>query len=138
MKKLDQVLEKLKEVGLKITGPRKLILKTMLEHHGPFQADEIFAKISKNGIDRVTIYRTIQTLSEMGLLNTIFISPGVSHYEFEIDHKHHHHHIICKKCKKIDPIDVCVTVNQQKSLEKLGYTHISHKLEFYGLCSSCS
>lgn len=132
------ILAKLKQENLKLTDTRKLTIQAMLNHRGPFQADDIISQLKKKGVDGVTVYRTIQTLLELELLNTVSITPSAFHYEFDVDQDHHHHHVICKKCRKVEPLHVCITPAQKRLVEKMGYTKISHTLEFHGLCSRCS
>ncbi len=130
---------KLRELGFRITEQRKHLVQAIIKFNGPFSADDLFEKQKKNGIDLATIYRSLTTFIEHGLLIPIDFSDGVQKYEY-LSHngQHHHHHVICTGCKKIEPIKFCAIFDQEKLIEKMGYTSISHRLEFFGLCSKCS
>ena len=130
------IIELLKDKGLSITSPRKLILGLLLKEHGPFSAEEIFKKLPKNSCDQATIYRCLNQFVDAQLVNTANLEKEMAHFEFN-DPRHHHHHIICKICKKIDIFHDCIMSKIETSLVKKGYIDIQHRLEFSGVCGSC-
>jgi Fur family ferric uptake transcriptional regulator len=114
-------IELLKDRGLSVTTPRKMILTLLLKEHGPFSAEDIFNKLPKKSCDQVS---------------TAYLEKDMAHFEFN-DPKHHHHHIICKICKKIDSFHDCILDKIELTLGKKGYKDIQHRLEFFGVCGSC-
>ena len=54
---------------------------------------------ASSGIGLATVYRTIQLLLELGLIDRINLDDGYVRYEIgdsdADDTKHHHHHLIC-------------------------------------------
>lgn len=137
MSNLDNVVsDLLREKGLSITGPRKLILSLLIKEHGPFSAEEIFRKLPKNFCDQATVYRCLNQFKETDLVSTSHLEKELVHFEYN-DPDHHHHHIICKICKKIESFHDCVMEKFENSLKKKGYTDINHRLEFFGICGDC-
>ena len=63
----------LKEKGLSITAPRKLILSLLMKEHGPFSAEEILKKLPKNSCDQATVYRCLNQFVEVQLVTTSFL-----------------------------------------------------------------
>jgi Fur family ferric uptake transcriptional regulator len=132
----EKSIELLKNKGLSITTPRKMILALLLKEHGPFSAEEIFKKLPKNSCDQATVYRCLNQFVDTQLVNSAYLEKEMAHFEFN-DPDHHHHHIICKTCKRIDSFHNCLLDKIQADLEKKGYKDIQHRLEFFGICESC-
>ena len=111
--KAGQLKTKLKAKGLKITMQRLLVLRVLTENEGEhLTAEEIYAKTCElhPGIGLATIYRTIQLLTQLGLVDRINLDDGSARFEIndadEKSGKHHrHHHLICLNCRKIIPFE---------------------------------
>jgi Fur family ferric uptake transcriptional regulator len=145
---LTKALERLKASGLKITQPRQSLIKAIVAMNGPFTAEEL-SKESKKSLkssgasgkkttpDLVTVYRSLTSFSEIGLLSKVEFGDGVIRYELADEGAHHHHHIVCTVCKKVEPVNFCVIQGQEQILSQMGYSNLSHRLEFFGTCPSC-
>ena len=127
----------LREAKLKVTEPRKKVLKVLMEKHGPLSIEEIRRSMLKGECDLVTIYRSVSALEERGLLLRCDFGDGIARFEYGTSADHHHHHIICRKCKDVEPLEVCVDDHWKSLLDTRGYTDLSHSLEFFGLCPDC-
>ena len=91
----------LKKKGLKVTKQRLLVLQALAscpDKH--LTAEEIYTIIKADcpEIGLATVYRTIQLLLELNLIDRINLDDGFVRYEIgsvgENDSKHHHHHLI--------------------------------------------
>jgi Fur family ferric uptake transcriptional regulator len=133
---LDRAKQRLEHAGLRMTAPRIRLLETLIADHGPFSVDDLLGLPSAKGMDRVTVYRGLQTFEEVGLVSRCEFGDGVSRYEF-IHEGHHHHHVVCRSCKKTENIEECIPPQILKAVQKLGYADVSHSLEFFGVCKSC-
>src|SRR3990167_8302862 len=127
----------LREAKLKVTEPRKKVLKVLMEKHGPLSIEEIRKSMRKGECDLVTIYRSVSVLEKCGLLVRCDFGDGIARFEYGDSTDHHHHHIICRKCKDVEPLEVCVNEQWKSLLDTRGYTDLSHSLEFFGLCPNC-
>ncbi|MGZ3713406.1 MAG: Fur family transcriptional regulator [Bdellovibrionota bacterium] len=136
-KSLDQALSDLKLRGLKVTIPRRAILQALILEHGPFTAEEIHKQISRRVCDLATVYRTLSSLEEAGLLRRCEFGDGSARYEMAGQGNAHHHHLICKSCKKVEVVDECELEEIDRFAQKRGFTDISHTLEFFGICADC-
>jgi Fur family ferric uptake transcriptional regulator len=129
----DTIKSKLRLNGLKVTDPRMMLFR-ILEKSGcnPQTADEI-RKISK--LDKVTVYRTLESFVDAGFVQQVEFRDGVARYEI----KHaHHHHVVCTKCGLVADVEDCMEEAGVKSLEKkTGFSIASHALEFFGICRKC-
>ncbi len=79
----------------------------------------------------MTIYRTLDLLSEIGVVRRLELGVG-PRYELAEDH---HHHLICESCGAVSEFERCPL-----DLRRLGIVDFeinSHTLEIYGRCARC-
>ena len=132
------VVNELKKSGGRITQQRLSIINAILNFNSPFCAEDLFHKIEDKGVDLTTVYRFLNSLLDLNILKHIDFQDGVQRFEYVSNNSsHHHHHIICKKCRNIEPIDICISNQEIKKILKLGYKNITHNLEFFALCEKC-
>jgi Fur family transcriptional regulator, ferric uptake regulator len=136
----EKALSLLNSSRYRATRPRVTLLKTILDQTEPFSAPKLASLLNgKNGCDNVTVYRSMPVFEELGIIERCDFSDDLAHYEVKLGHEgHHHHHIVCKSCKKVEPLEFCILEGQEKILGKLGYTDLNHRLEFSGVCPSCA
>lgn len=137
----DEFKTVLQENSQRITLPRLGVLKILKSNHNPLTMSEIHELINKENykkkIDLATIYRTVNLFVDLKIVAEVNFRDEFKRYELVFD-RHHHHHIVCKKCKKIENVEQCLTNEIEKMLVKKGYKDISHSLEFFGVCKECS
>ena len=139
--------DRFRNAGFRLTLPRQAILNVFAENPKHLSAEEIFLLVHKNypGIGFATVYRTLDLLTQMGLIFKFDFGEGRSRYELASETaKQHHHHLICAKCSRI--IDYSDFMEEEiefiKGLEaELSKKHKfkinSHQIHFYGLCERC-
>ena len=135
----------LKEKGLKITNQRLLVLEAIAscpEEH--LTAEEIYelVKFSYPEIGLATVYRTIQLLNELHLIDRINFDDGFVRYEMGSAHghgqKHHHHHLICMKCSRVISFqDDLLEELEAKITATAGFRIVDHEVKLYGYCAEC-
>lgn len=97
--RLDRIL---KNNQLSVTGTRKKILELFLSSTGAMAHADIEKKTG--GVDRVTVYRTLQSFLEKGIIHTIPTSDNAIRYALcrencsEGQHHDDHVHFICSVC----------------------------------------
>ncbi|NCN27453.1 transcriptional repressor [bacterium] len=136
-KSLNEVLDQLREVGLKRTQARRAILDLLVREHGPFSSEEIHAKLKSHGCDLVTVYRNVIALEKVSLIRRCDFGDRVYRYEINDSHDDHHH-VVCAKCSGVTVIDYCIPKKVLDSLKKKGYQNLECRLEIFGLCPQCS
>lgn len=135
----------LKEKGMKVTQQRLLVLEVLANHRDIHMAVEDIYDLVREDYPEVglaTVYRTVQLLLEMQLVDRIHLDDGCVRYElghlFDGDTKHSHHHLICKKCGKILAFEDDLLEDLEEQIErKMGFRIIDHELKFYGQCKEC-
>lgn len=136
----------LRENGLKVTSQRIMILEALIKRPDKhLTAEEIYelVKIKNPDIGLATIYRTIQLLSELNLIDKLNL--GDSHVRYEIgkldkdDNIHHHHHLICLNCDKILTFEDDLLDQLEDTIEKtMDFMVVDHEVKLFGYCSECA
>ncbi len=129
----------LKRNQLSITSSRKKILQLFLEHPGALAHGDIEKKAGER-FDRVTVYRTLQTFVDKGIIHTIPTADNSVRYALckddcsEGDHHDHHVHFVCRVCHNTYCLDDVVT--PEIKLPK-GYTPAHVEVVVEGICNNC-
>lgn len=132
---LESALQSLRDHHARVTDARRGILALLTREHGPFTAEEIHGRIPA-GTDVVTVYRSLATLEELNLVRRCDFGDGAYRYEFNTG-DHHHHHIVCRVCRSVRTIEVCVADSLERMARDLGYANVTHTLEIFGVCKDC-
>ena len=131
------LLGRLRAAGYKITPSRLAVLEIILregEHQNPGQILRQAQAIHPN-TSRATVYRTLELLTELGIVRPIYVGENGPTY---IRAEGGHHHLVCAQCGKIVDFDQCGADSLARELEtRYGFHIRSHLLEFYGLCAEC-
>ena len=128
----------LQDKGYRLTSSRQAILQALVDSGGHVTADELAARLQEDasGVGRMTVYRTLELLSELSLIRPIFQGTGAAHYVLMDDG--HHHHLICSVCHKVFEFEDCVLEEIEKLIcSRHGFQVQSHLLELYGRCPEC-
>ena len=145
-KKTEELLkEKLKENGLKVTSQRLKVLSVLEKNSGVHMtAEDVYELVSEEcpEIGLATVYRTLQLLWEIQLVDKISLDDGCLRYEIghliKGDAKHNHHHLICRVCGKVIPFADDLLDDLENHIEEAtGFHVLDHELKFYGLCREC-
>lgn len=133
----------LQENGLKLTTPRRHLLRALVSIGKPCTADEVIAQLTARGhvVHRATVYRDLVLFVHHGLLQELIILGTPAHY-YEILRDDHHHHFVCTKCHQIldvYPENVERAIKRfETELDGRGLVVETHQLKFYGTCADCS
>lgn len=129
----------LKKCGLSITSSRKSILDVFLQYNEALSHSDIEKKTSP-AFDRVTVYRTLQTFVEYGIIHQIPTTDNSVLYalckdECRAGHHHDEHiHFICILCKKTNCLE---HVDIPKAKLPLGFEAIQTAMLVKGICVNC-
>lgn len=136
--------EILKSHGLKVTNQRVLLLEALSKHKGEHLTPEEIYEIVKEEhpeIGLATVYRTIQLLCQLGLVEKAVLVDGIVRYEMAERGRgraHHHHHIICLDCGNVESFEDDLLENLESAIaKKTGFEIVNHEVKFYGYCNKC-
>ena len=134
----QSIAERLREKSRKLTGPRLAIIRALEAQAHPLTIREIHTLVG-NDCDLATIYRSIHLLEKIQLVQRFDFGDAVARYELIRHEEHeHHHHLICTDCATVVEIEDCFLQDLERQIATgNGFTAITHKLEFFGLCPAC-
>ena len=135
----------LKANGLKVTTQRIVILEVLENRPNEhLTAEEIYDCVKEEHpeIGLATVYRTIQLLSELNLIERLNLDDGLTRYEIGKQgvgkECHHHHHLICLGCGKVLAFGEDLLEPLEQQIQDTMEFHITnHELKFYGYCNEC-
>jgi Fe2+ or Zn2+ uptake regulation protein len=129
--------DELRRRGFRLTPQRLVILNILKDENRHLSALDVYheARREMPGLTEATVYRTLNWLTEQGLVLAAHVGNGQLVYEIA---GHNHHHLICRACGHTHEID-------HNLLEKLyaqfqaetGYQIDSVHVTFFGLCPGC-
>ena len=125
-----QIYETLSNNGYKQTTQRDAVIRSIIKQKSLFSANNIITRLT--GVDRVSIYRTIDLLTELDVIHPVTVRDGEQLYELHTHDKAHAHHIVCNSCNKTEKVSCTIPDIILKS-----FAHIHHTLALTGLCRSC-
>lgn len=133
------IKEILKRSQLSVTASREKILHLFLEQTGALAHGDIERKAGEK-FDRVTVYRTLQTFVEKGIIHTIPTADNSIRYALckddcaEGHHHDQHIHFVCTDCGNTYCLDDIVT--PEIKLPK-GYSSSHIEVVVEGVCKNC-
>jgi Fur family peroxide stress response transcriptional regulator len=132
-----QVLEAgCRKRGVPVTLQRRAVLEEILDRRDHPTADQVFDTLSSRlgGVSRATVYRTLETLVELGLVRRMAHVGAVARFDPVTER---HHHLVCDLCGKVVdlPDDSVARVAAPKTPP--GFTIRDYTVHFTGICSNC-
>jgi len=134
-----QIDQLLKKNSLSVTGSRKRILQLFYENNGALSHGDIEKKAGEK-FDRVTVYRTLQTFVDKGIVHTIPTTDNSIRYALckdactEGHHHDHHVHFVCTHCDQTFCLDDVVTPDIKLPR---GYHAEQVEVVVKGICRNC-
>lgn len=137
---INSICAKLQQKAYKITPQRQIILQVFIDHtRQHLSAEEVYGLLKKDQpeIGLATVYRTVEILANLDILQKIEFGDGCARYELA-EGEVHHHHLICVNCGKVTEFndDFLETLETWVS-KKTDFQIIDHQLKFYGYCKNC-
>jgi Fur family transcriptional regulator, ferric uptake regulator len=134
----SQAAALLKKSGHKLTSQRLAILKIVMESQELLSPAALYEKVHRIDpeVGEVTVYRTLNILSDLGLV--CIVHTGENTHSYISRPPEHHDHLICSKCGKVvDFMNCNVQELEKRLMSETGFFIREHRLDFYGLCSRC-
>ena len=138
MPEIDRWLALLEEKGGRITGPRRAIVDLLVGSERALSPIEVFdqARNQYPKMGLVTVYRTLELLEELRLVERVHQENGCHTYLRAANG--HEHLVLCTKCGRAvffkgDDISQLI----QRISHESGYIIQGHWLQLMGLCKKC-
>jgi Fur family ferric uptake transcriptional regulator len=140
MKKRDDLVAYLKSKGLRMTASKELLIQFFLDNQNRhIPSKELQEHIARHlpDVDRTTIYRNIEKLIELDLVQELLLPKMGKAYQFIFDSKVHHYYI-CKGCGEVKKGDEKLFSRIERALKDIhAFSKAKLSVVFYGYCSDC-
>ena len=138
-KRFDAIVKKLKENNHKLTPQRLAIIKILARSKGHPNVENIYAHLQDDfpTMSLATVYRNVMLMKSLGEVLELGFPDGSNRYDGNKPYAHPH--VVCVKCKKIiDPdLDTLKDMTAEIAVET-GFKILTHRLDFFGICSDCT
>jgi Fur family ferric uptake transcriptional regulator len=124
--------------GYRMTPQRQLVLDAVCEIDGHATPDQIYEIVQEKtpAINKVTVYRVLKFLLEMGLLTATFSADGRQKYE--LAGLNNHHHLVCRKCGiDVEFFDQGFSALVRSLQDTYAFKVESNHITLTGLCDLC-
>lgn len=129
----------LREHNLPVTAQRLAIAEVLLGADRHLSAEEVAEEVARRGrsVGTATVYRTIDTLLESGLVVERDFGEGFRRFEPARDIPNHEH-LVCTQCGKVEEFrDERLERMTTIVAESRGFARQRHRLVIHGICREC-
>ncbi len=123
--------------GYRLTPRRLVVAQALADQGGHVTVEEILDRVKTrySGMNKTTVYRTLELLRESGMVVVTDLGSGRLEYELV---GQRHHHLICEKCNaRIEVDDRFLEPLRQSLWEQYGFcTNLDH-FALFGVCPAC-
>jgi Fur family ferric uptake transcriptional regulator len=135
----NKIVGMLRRHGYKLTPQRRKVINTIALSHERLTPAALYEMLHQRypGLGRVTIYRTLDILTRLGLICKVHAEGNCRSYLLR-EYSEHHHHLLCSDCGAVVDFTGCdLTKLERKISQKTGFAIAGHLLEFSGRCPEC-
>jgi Fur family ferric uptake transcriptional regulator len=141
--RIEHIKQQLQSQGYKLTSQREATVRVLLENEDDhLSAEDVFMLVKEKApeIGLATVYRTLELLCELHIVEKLNFGDGVARYDLRSENsKHHHHHLICVQCGSVDEImDDWLLPLEERLAREYQFKVVDHRLDFHGICWRCA
>ena len=124
--------KKLRESGLRLTGPRKVIARILSEAKDHPDVEELHRRVQNvdSGVSLSTVYRAVARFEAAGIVERLAFKDGRSRYETG-GRQHHDHFIHARTGQVIEFRSAEIEALQAEIARRHGFRIVDHKLDLY-------
>jgi len=137
-----RIIDAFQEFSERSTTPRQVIAQSLIRlarSGAAFSAEDLIKRLHKSHphIGRATVYRSIEKLAKMKVLDRIDFRDG-THFFRLCSSGGHHHHLACTSCHRVVDMEFCLDEGTMASIERENsFTIEDHAITIFGLCKDC-
>jgi len=128
----------LNRVGMRFTHQRALIMEIIRRGRGHLDADEIYrrAREKEARLSLSTVYRTLQMLKKLGLVEELHFDE--EHHHYEVKPSVEHHHLVCLGCGRVIEFHYPLSRYLRKKVpEAKDFDITETEIRMTGYCPKC-
>jgi len=137
----EHAFDRLAEAGYRRGGARTAVVEALAQHSCAVNALELEDELRERHarVGRASVYRALELLEELGLVQRFEAARGIASYERIDPSGHHHHHAICRRCGRMEPFenrDLEQAIGQVAA--EVPFEIAEHDVVLRGLCERCA
>jgi len=137
----EKLIDRMKAHGVRLTGQRRILADLLESAEDHLDAEQVYqrAKAMDPTIHRATVYRTLNKLKKLGLVDELDLMhvSGERHY-YEIRPSTLHIHLVCTSCKGVDePSESFWEDLKRRVKSDNGFQPEVVRIEMAGICITC-
>jgi Fur family ferric uptake transcriptional regulator len=130
----DAAVQALREAGLRISTPRRLVIRALFAAPAPLSAAELARTLR---LDESSVYRNLEVLERLGLIRHLHLGHGPGLYVLSA--RAQDEYLYCERCEavtvvppeQLDPVRELIR-------ERFGHTARFTHFAIVGLCERCA
>jgi Fur family ferric uptake transcriptional regulator len=137
----EHALASLQAAGYRRGGARTAVVEALARHDCAVTALELDDELRrrKPAVGRASVYRALEQLEQLGLVQRLEVSRGIAGYERVEPGGEHHHHAICRSCGRMVPFeDPSLERAIAKVSGEMSFDVTDHDVILRGRCERCS
>jgi Fur family transcriptional regulator, ferric uptake regulator len=137
----EHALEALQVAGFRSGDARRAVVELLGEQDCALSALEIEEKLQArdHSIGRASIYRALEQLEGLRLVQRLEMGTGTASYEPVKPTGEHHHHLVCSRCGTVIPFEDPQLERAIARVSRSASFNVSdHDVTLRGLCRSCA
>ncbi|HEX3737330.1 MAG TPA: Fur family transcriptional regulator [Solirubrobacterales bacterium] len=137
----ERALGTLQRGGYRRGGARTAVIEALAHHDCAVTALDLEEELRRReaGVGRASVYRALEQLEQLGLVQRIEVCRGTAGYERVDPTGHHHHHAICRDCGRMVPFE---DPSLERALDRVAGTMsfdvTEHDVVLRGICDRCA
>jgi Fur family transcriptional regulator, ferric uptake regulator len=137
---IDGALARMRSESGRSGGARRAVVEYLGYQDCCLSAQEIHDGVRASGprIGIASVYRALEGLDELGLVQRVDLGDGISRFERVDPLGDHHHHLVCGDCGKVEPFeDPALEAAIVNVAGGRGYEVAAHDVVLRGACGDC-
>ena len=130
----------LNRAGYRESAPRALVVGALAQIGCSVTARDIADRVEAEGrrVGLASVYRTLELLAELGLVQRFDVGEGVARYEPALPSGEHHHHLVCDRCGHVTAFeDSALEQAIERLSNRVDFAIDAHDVTLRGECPAC-
>lgn len=137
---VEAAIASLRARGQRVTPARRAVLQALATTDAHLRAEDVCALVEPvlPGLHRATVYRTLESLAELGVVAHVHTGHGATVHHLAADPAGDHLHTSCRRCGRVDdvPADLLDDVRRRLGRET-GFDLAPQHVALSGVCRDC-
>ena len=133
----EELTERFREVGLKVTPQRQAVFRVLYQNHTHPSAETVYEQVAEQmpTISLRTVYQTLNDLTDMGEILHLDLGTGSARFDSNVEHAHHH--LVCEGCGLVRDVEADLDSLQFDEVLPAGFRVSETEILVRGQCENC-